>query len=1222
MKKFLIPFIVLIAAGISTKSVAQLSKGGVPVSFALEEKVQLREVPFMVMPLVDVEALKAEDVYNDRIKDQPWRFGENLIVSLNPDNSGIWEELEGGSRLWRLGITSKGALTINLTFDNYRLPEGATLFIYNADKSVILGAFTSLNNQDDRYFAVSPIHGESLIIEYYEPAGVKFTGELNLWHVTHGYRGFGEYVDKGFGDSGPCNVNAVCPEGDPIRDQIRSVAHIIIDGMYLCSGALINNTNNDGTPLFLSANHCSGTPGTVVFWFNWQSATCSNPGTSPAYNSLSGASLRAQYATSDFWLLQLNQTPPAEYNVYYSGWNRTTDANIAGTEYCIHHPSGDIKKISWATGGVAQSAFLGDPGSGTDHWRVGSWSDATTTEGGSSGSPLLDPQYRIIGQLHGGYAACGNTDPDWYGKLGTSWTGGGTNASRLSTWLDPASTGVTTLEGYDPNQSLYAIDGELNEILIPESSYDDTVRVIPTVVIRNNGTDDLINAAVSYKINDEVPVTYVWTGVLVEDDTDTIEFPEVKLEYGDHIFKSFIDVVDDENVDNDTLELAYHVDPFQIPNALTAEVVNENDVILRWNPKDGGSSFSDGFETGDLSLWDEVIEGPGTAGDVGNAFWYVQSSAPLYIYEGSYSALVNWGYTIDTWIVSPTVNASATTEVSFAWYSSYYWHVDPNDNGDLFVKVSTDGGSNWDEIWTFGEIGVWENWTWYETTLDLSSYAGQQIQVSFNLVANDNADVALDIVYIGNAVKKSDFGTIRISDPISSSYDARSVQNLVNRNNKTYNQKDKVTLVNYSVFRDGSEIAQTIDSTYTDIGLDYGTYTYYVVANYTDPDGSSLPSNEVEVEIADQFTPPAGLSATVTNDDVELAWNEGQETFGDGFESGDFSLWDEVIEGPGTFGEDGHPFWYVQSTSPDYIYDGTYGALVNWGYTIDTWIITPKIIVTGTTYLSFYWNSSYYWHVDPYDNGDLFVKVSDDGGESWITLWTFGDIGIWENWTWYETTIDLSVYAGSILNIAFNVVANDNSDVAMDNVLIDNATVKANSATRVIRSIIPADPMAKSIGDHLLSKVTPVVPLNKATLSNYSVFRDEAQIAVTADNNYLDENLAIGTYTYYVVANYTDPEGTSVPSNEVEVYVGPNAIDPKLADPSVILYPNPSNGLFSITVDREYFVSVMDVNGVLIGEKVVKTDTESIDLSKYGQGLYMLQFRSDDTTFIMKVLVQ
>ena len=110
--------------------------------------------------------------------------------------------------------------------------------------------------------------------------------------------------------------------------------------------------------------------------------------------------------------------------------------------------------------------------------------------------------------------------------------------------------------------------------------------------------------------------------------------------------------------------------------------------------------------------------------------------------------------------------ATSESVVSFCWKSSYYWHVDPYDNGDLFVKVSLNGGITWQPyIWTFGEIGVWTNWVWYQTTIYLSGYAGNSIMVAFNIVADDNADIALDNIYLGDASGSMPKGTISMSSP-------------------------------------------------------------------------------------------------------------------------------------------------------------------------------------------------------------------------------------------------------------------------------------------------------------------------------------------------------------------------------------------------------------------------------------------------------------------------
>jgi lysyl endopeptidase len=430
----------------------QISQGGSPLSFSQQSKSGISpQIPVIEMPYVDVDYLRTEDLVLDQIKNIPWRFGFNIDVKIDVKSDGLEQIMTDGSKLWRVEIYSPGAVSINLMFDEFQIPPGAELFIYNDSKTDVIGAFTDFNNRTDSIFATIPLRGDHITIEYYEPVNPVFSGVLHLSRVTHGYRGPHDFA-KAFGSSGSCNVNVACPESAGMEDQIRSAAMLVTGGSGFCSGSLINNTNNNGTPYFLSADHCYTNPSSVVFWFNWQSPTCSNPPSSPSYQSISGATTRARYSTSDMWLMELSSTPPSNYNVFYSGWNRTIDDYITGKIWGIHHPAGDIKKISWSTLGVSTTTYLQNPvpGNGT-HWRVTQWSDGTTTEGGSSGSPLFDPNGRIIGQLHGGYASCSSLTSDWYGKLGVSWTGGGTNATRLSNWLDPLNSGVETLDGYDPN---------------------------------------------------------------------------------------------------------------------------------------------------------------------------------------------------------------------------------------------------------------------------------------------------------------------------------------------------------------------------------------------------------------------------------------------------------------------------------------------------------------------------------------------------------------------------------------------------------------------------------------------------------------------------------------------------------------------------------------------------------------------------------------------------
>ncbi|MFN3554372.1 MAG: InlB B-repeat-containing protein [Bacteroidales bacterium] len=446
-------FLVLLLC--SAPAFSQLMQGGMPPGLSTSQKIM--STGFYQVAPPDLMLLAREDSLFDSLADVPWRFGENIALDLHPGNSGQWSQIDDQHFLWQLGLHSPGAQSLNLVFYPFRLEEGDRLFVYSSCGQHILGAFDHRNNQPDGYFATSLIFAESIVVEWVQPLENKGKSEVVLSQITYGYRSATLLQEKAFGDSGFCNINVACDVAQQYQDEARAVALMLVGSNSFCTGALINNTRNDGTPYFLSASHCFRTPSTVVVWFNWQSLTCENPAVSPPHQALSGTVQRARFSYnntsktgSDMWLLELNHLPPYEYNPYYLGWNRTEDPVTVDSVVAIHHPRGDIKKFSWSTDSLQVWGYGNLNKEFDTHWRVKSWDAGTTTEGGSSGSPLLDQQGRILGQLHGGQAACGNTLPDWYGRFAVSWIGGGTPATRLHDWLDADNLNPLTLEGFQP----------------------------------------------------------------------------------------------------------------------------------------------------------------------------------------------------------------------------------------------------------------------------------------------------------------------------------------------------------------------------------------------------------------------------------------------------------------------------------------------------------------------------------------------------------------------------------------------------------------------------------------------------------------------------------------------------------------------------------------------------------------------------------------------------
>ncbi len=403
---------------------AQIEQGGTPASL---RRALRSSVATHTMPRVDAQTLLLEDELAGRAG--PERFAFVHTIELGLEEPGTWETLPNGDRVWRLRIVSPGARSLMLAFSRFQVPEGAELFVYDDDRSTVRGAFTSSNQLADGRFAIQPIAGDAVTLEYDEPAGAAFPGELRLSAVLHDYRGI---VTKGgsVGTSGACNVDVVCPQGVGWEDPVRSVALVMNTNGTLCSGFLVNNTLNDATPFFVSAEHC-GDFTSSVFLFNWKRSTCGS-GTPAAMNdTITGSSLIVVDAGLDVQLVRLSSQPPPSYGVFLAGWDRsgTRPTNTVG----IHHPMGDVMKISLDNN---------QPNTPNTSWRIVRW-DTGVTEPGSSGSPLFDPNKRAIGQLRNGVATCANPVDDFYGRFDAEW-------GVLGPFLDPNGSSAVTLDGLDP----------------------------------------------------------------------------------------------------------------------------------------------------------------------------------------------------------------------------------------------------------------------------------------------------------------------------------------------------------------------------------------------------------------------------------------------------------------------------------------------------------------------------------------------------------------------------------------------------------------------------------------------------------------------------------------------------------------------------------------------------------------------------------------------------
>lgn len=410
----------------------------------------------------DLEALKLED------KKRGWegvRFAAPLAVApISPRQVGSWRTLGDGSRVWRLRLRVAQAKGLAFELDSVSLGSRSTLHFFSNNGKQI---YQVANNGK---IQTNIIKSEEIFIEYYQNVA-DYNSNQNLFLIKRIFYDYKSNVQnnvgtvlntENFSDALPCEINVNCTQGANYQREKRGIVRILMnfrEGLGWCSGSLVANTRRDSTPFLLSAYHCQDgfTPNydLWVFHFNYESSTCQNPANEPMFQSSQGCTLKSSWQNTDFLLLQLTESLTTTHNTYLNGWSRDTSATPTTTTM-IHHPQGDIKKITIdrdpaTVQTIAQNWSNNVITPAYHHLRF--VFDEGTAESGSSGSPIFDQNKRVVGQLHGADFVSG--DPcrvNWAmgGRFAVSWHGGGTPQTRLKDWLDPINSNALTADGMTP----------------------------------------------------------------------------------------------------------------------------------------------------------------------------------------------------------------------------------------------------------------------------------------------------------------------------------------------------------------------------------------------------------------------------------------------------------------------------------------------------------------------------------------------------------------------------------------------------------------------------------------------------------------------------------------------------------------------------------------------------------------------------------------------------
>ncbi len=413
------------------------------IPFALTEEINLDNVFTYEIKNFDCQQYLLQDKEN--IFKTPYRFAVNNEPNLtfNTIQPIFIDEFE--IRYIKISVPNCKGLAV--TFENFELSNDEKIFIFDNKLEYLLGSYTKSNNNKFNKLPTAFIPSDTIIIEYV----TKKSAEINL-----SVSDIGIAYRPVIGDSDWCEVNINCYEDSRWQTLKKTTLKFVYKedkskSYYYCSGTLLANTLFSDTPYFLTANHCVNSESEAsssVFYFNYESIDCEGDIINEG-KTISGASLISTADDNlDFSLLQLSLVPPADYEPFYAGWSRIEEYN--DTSICIHHPAGDIKKISFCYSPLAISSF-----SGYDvnkHWNITEW-NVGTTEGGSSGSGLFTTDMLLIGDLSGGEASCDYNYNDLYQQFYHCWDDYNSYYRQLQHWLDPYGFNPMQMKGYDPYEN-------------------------------------------------------------------------------------------------------------------------------------------------------------------------------------------------------------------------------------------------------------------------------------------------------------------------------------------------------------------------------------------------------------------------------------------------------------------------------------------------------------------------------------------------------------------------------------------------------------------------------------------------------------------------------------------------------------------------------------------------------------------------------------------------
>lgn len=456
-----------------TRVPPEVSVNGVSVEQLFARQEQLHEQLTAAMPQ---EALNKPIRVNLTQQDRtdlatptlpPLRIG--VVKSIKPvkvaglghgQSDGVFEETANGGFTWTVAISSSEAEGLRVHLRDFSLPDRAEMYIFSQEGNA-QGPYLGAGLNGDGDFWTHTVFSQTALIQVrhegpasvQDQANVRFV--IDRVGVIRPHRPFAvpqaSWSDNYCGNPS-CVLDANCGSVAPAsQDAIAKMEWIAGAFIYTCTGGLIADTDNTTQRnLFLTANHCiskSRAASNMETYFFYTTSSCN--GECPPWPSTPdgiGATILATSSDGDFTLLELNQNPPS--GTTFLGWDNSPIAFTNGADlYRVSNPNYGPQVYSHHEVDANTGTCSGMP-RGEFIYSV---DVEGATDGGSSGSPVVNSSGKIVGQLYG---CCGYNCGDSCDS-GSNWTVDGALAyyyDNVAEFLDPVGGGCTTPADCDDSE--------------------------------------------------------------------------------------------------------------------------------------------------------------------------------------------------------------------------------------------------------------------------------------------------------------------------------------------------------------------------------------------------------------------------------------------------------------------------------------------------------------------------------------------------------------------------------------------------------------------------------------------------------------------------------------------------------------------------------------------------------------------------------------------------